>query len=80
MVVYGKFDKYKPRSEPPSGLAGGKVAKVDRVEWRVIADHRVAVNALLAGGVDYIEPPHDLLPILNSDANVGIWVWNPRGN
>lgn len=62
------------------GLAGGKVAKVDRVEWRVIGDHRVAVNALLAGGVDYTEPPHDLLPILNSDANVRIWVWNPRGN
>ena len=26
---------YKPRAEPPSGLAGGKVAKVDRVEWVV---------------------------------------------
>src|SRR6202049_4257620 len=32
-AVYIKFDKYKPRAEPPSGLAGGKVAKVDRVEW-----------------------------------------------
>src|SRR6478735_2298603 len=30
-AVYVKFDKYKPRSEPASGLAGGKVVKVDRV-------------------------------------------------
>ncbi len=34
-AVYVKFDKYKPRAEPPSGMAGGKVVKVDRVEWRV---------------------------------------------
>lgn len=26
-VVYLKFDKYKPRLEPASGLAGGKVAR-----------------------------------------------------
>ncbi|NDU78624.1 ABC transporter substrate-binding protein, partial [Actinomadura sp. DSM 109109] len=31
-TVYVKFDKYKPRSEPASGFAGGKVANVDRVE------------------------------------------------
>src|SRR5215813_7025236 len=30
-TVYVKFDKYMPRSEPASGLAGGKVVKVDRV-------------------------------------------------
>ena len=38
-TVYVKFDKYKPRPEPASGLAGGKVVKVDRVEWRAISDH-----------------------------------------
>ena len=37
-TVYVKFDKYKPRAEPASGLAGGKVVKVDRVEWRAISD------------------------------------------
>ena len=63
-TVYVKFDKYKPRSEPASGLAGGKVVKVDRVEWRAISDHQQAVNALLAGEIDFIEaPPHDLLPL-----------------
>ena len=35
---------YKPRSEPPSMLAGGKVAKVDRVEWLAIADPATAVE------------------------------------
>ena len=38
-TVYVKFDKYKPRAEPASGLAGGKVVKVDRVEWLAISDH-----------------------------------------
>ena len=54
-VVYVKFDKYKPRTEPASGLAGGKVAKVDRVEWLAISDQLQAVNALLSGEVDFIE-------------------------
>ena len=31
-IVYAKNTKYKPRPEPPSMLAGGKVAKVDRIE------------------------------------------------
>jgi len=66
-AVYVKFDKYKPRAEPPSGLAGGKVAKVDRVEWKVVADQQTAVNALIAGEIDFIEQPsHDLLPILRN--------------
>ena len=34
-MVYVKNPKYKPRAEPASGLAGGKVVKVDRVEWLV---------------------------------------------
>src|SRR5580704_1484234 len=64
-AVYVKFDKYKPRSEPASGLAGGKVVKVDRVEWLALSDHQQAVNALLAGEIDYIEaPPHDLKSLL----------------
>ncbi len=33
-VVYTKNTKYKPRAEPPSMLAGGKVVKIDRVEWQ----------------------------------------------
>jgi peptide/nickel transport system substrate-binding protein len=80
-AVYVKFDKYKARSEAPSALAGGKVVKVDRVEWRAIPDHQTAINALLAGEIDYIEsPPHDLYPVLKQDANVRLVNLNPLGN
>ena len=79
--VYVKCDKYKPRNEPASGLAGGKVAKVDRVEWVQLADQQTAVNALIAGEIDFIEqPPHDLLPILRKDPNIKLVDWNPLGN
>jgi peptide/nickel transport system substrate-binding protein len=78
--VYVKFDGYKPRSEPPSGLAGGKVVKVTRVEWRVLADQQQAVNALLANEVDIVQQPsQDLLPLLRSDQGVKVVDWNPYG-
>jgi peptide/nickel transport system substrate-binding protein len=80
-TVYVKNDKYKPRSEPASGLAGGKVVKVDRVEWLAIPDHQTAVNAILAGEIDFIEaPPHDLLPVLKADKSIEIVNWNPLGS
>jgi peptide/nickel transport system substrate-binding protein len=80
-AVYVKFDKYKPRAEPASALAGGKIAKLDRIEWLAISDHQQAVNALLAGEIDMIEaPPHDLYPLLKADANVVLHNTNPLGN
>ena len=79
-TVYVRNPDYKPRAEPPSGLAGGKVAKVDRVEWLAIPDHQTAVNALLAGEIDYIEaPPHDLKSLLLADKNVRLEVYNTIG-
>ena len=79
-VVYVKNPKYKPRPGPASGLAGGKVVKVDRVEWIWIADAQTQVNALLNGEVDVIEqPPHDLLPLLAADKNIELFIWNPPG-
>jgi peptide/nickel transport system substrate-binding protein len=72
-TVYIKFDKYKPRSEPASGLAGGKIAKVDRVEWRAISDAQQAINALQKGEIDMVEQPsHDLLGPLKKDTNIDI--------
>jgi peptide/nickel transport system substrate-binding protein len=72
-VVYVRNPDYKPRAEPPSGLAGGKVAKLDRVEWLWIPDAQNQVNALLTGEVDMLEAPsHDLLPVLEKDKNVEI--------
>ncbi len=80
-VVYVKNPKYKPRAEPASMLAGGKVAKVDRVEWLAISDPSTAVNALISGEIDLIEaPPPDLFPVLKSDKNVALYSWNPLGS
>ena len=80
-TVYVKNPKYKPRSEPSSGMAGGKVVKLDRVEWKVLGDHQTTVNALLNGEIDMIEsPPHDLLPVLTKDKNVKLVNGNPLGN
>jgi len=79
-AVYLKNTKYKPRAEPPSGFAGGKVVKVDRVEWIWIGDAQTSVNALLNGEIDFIEaPPHDLLPLLAKDPNIQFRVVAPMG-
>ena len=67
-AVYAKNEDYVPRDEPPSWASGGKVVLVDRVEWVVMPDDQTALNALLAGEIDYCEaPPSDLLPILEAN-------------
>ena len=79
-AVYLKNTKYKPRNEPPSGLAGGKVVKVDRVEWITIPDQQTQVNALLNGEIDMVEVvPPDLLPLLQKDKNIKVMVVNKAG-
>jgi peptide/nickel transport system substrate-binding protein len=79
--VYIKNPKYKPRSEPASGLAGGKVVKVDRVEIVEMPDPQQQVNALVNGEIDLVEqPPHDLIPILKADKGVQLVNWNPLGH
>ena len=81
MTVYVRNDRYRPRTEPASGLAGGKVAKFDRIEWRAVPDHQQAVNALLAGEIDFVEtPPHDLLPLALANPNIKAVEWNASGN
>ncbi|MCC8428763.1 ABC transporter substrate-binding protein [Reyranella aquatilis] len=80
-TVYVKNPKYKPRPEPASGLAGGKIPKVDRVEWVAIPDQQTAVNALQAGEIDIIEAPqHDLYPLIKKDRNVSLVTTNKWGN
>jgi peptide/nickel transport system substrate-binding protein len=79
-IVYLKNPKYKPRNEPPSMLAGGKIPKVDRVEWLAISDPATAANALIAGEIDIIEvPPPDLFPVLKADKNIQLYGWNQAG-
>lgn len=70
-LVYVKNPKYKPRSEPMSGLAGGKVVNLDRVEWVWIPDAETQLNALLNGEIDMIEGvSYDHLGILEKDKNI----------
>src|SRR6195256_3603069 len=71
--VYEKNTDYVPRKEPPSWTSGGKVVKVDRVEWVTMADAQTAVNALQSGDIDFMEnPSFDILPVLagNKDLKV----------
>ena len=80
-IVYVKNTNYKPRNEPPSMLAGGKVVKVDRVEWLAIADPLTAVNALEQGEIDLIEiPVPDLFPMLKANKNIELFGWNALGS
>jgi peptide/nickel transport system substrate-binding protein len=70
-TVYEKFAGYVPRKEPASGHAGGKVVKVDRVEFIWLADPQTAQSALVAGEIDYLENPQvDFLPILESTPGI----------
>ena len=58
-IVYLKNEKYIPRTEAPSGTAGGKHVYVDRLEWIVLKDAQTQANAIANGEVDMIElmPP-----------------------
>ena len=79
-AVYERNPDYVPRSEPASGTAGGKVVKLDRVEWITMPDAQTAVNALNAGEIDYMEqPPIDLLPLLATNSDIIIDVFNKLG-
>ncbi len=70
-VVWEKNKDYVPRTEAPNGLAGGRVARVDRVEWIVIPDCATAANALIAGEVDLVDNPcADMLPVLEKSKDV----------
>src|SRR6516162_3701798 len=64
-IVYEKNPDYIPRAEPADGLAGGKVVKLDRVEWVVLPDPFTKSSALQRGEVDLIDGlPLDQIPIL----------------
>ena len=80
-VVYVKNTDYVPRKEPPSWAAGGKVVKVDRVEWLYIPDSATAAAALNAGEVDWWEQlPPDLIPVLAKNKDVKIENIDPLGS
>ncbi len=79
-VVYRKNAAYVPRTEPPDGVTGGKVVKVDGVEWMVVPDPSTSVQALIRGEVDFIENmTTDLLPLVEKDPNITVRIINKAG-
>ena len=79
--VYDKNPNYVPREGTPSGLAGAKVVKVDRVIYENMADSQTALAALQTGEIDFFElPPIDLLDQLEGDRNIKVEVLNQTGN
>jgi len=80
-AVFVKNPDYVPRKEPPSFASGGKVAKVDRVEWLYIPDTATAAAALNAGEADWYEqPPADLVPVFAANKDVVVTTVDPLGN
>jgi len=79
-IVYVRNPAYVPREEPASGLAGGKRAQFDRVEWHIIPDAQTAANALKTGEIDIFEEvPPDLLPSLRHSPGVSVAAQDPVG-
>jgi len=80
-AAFVKNTDYVPRKEPPSLASGGKIAKVDRVEWLYIPDTATAAAALSAGEVDWYEqPPADILPAFAANKDVVVTTVDPLGN
>ena len=80
LAVYERYAGYKPRSEKASFLAGGKVARVDRVEWHTIPDAATAAAALRQGEVDWWEQPTpDLIAQLRKARGVKVEVKDRAG-
>jgi len=72
-VVYERNPDYVPRAEPADGLSGGKVVKLDRVEWIILPDPFTKSSALQRNEVDIIDQlPHDQIPILEHAPGVVI--------
>ena len=80
-VVYERNPDYVPRSEPASGIAGGKRVMLDRLIWDIIPDAQTATSALMSGEIEFFEvPPVDILGSLTGAPGVKVEVFNELGN
>ena len=72
-AVYVRNPDYVPRAEPPDYLAGGKIPKMERIEWIYIPDNNTVLSALMAGEIDYFEaPPLDFIGLLKDTPDVTV--------
>lgn len=79
-VAYARFEGYRPRAETAEGSAGGKIARFERVEWKVIADSATSAAALQAGEVDWWDQVNpDLIPLLRRSRGIVVAINDPAG-
>jgi peptide/nickel transport system substrate-binding protein len=72
-VVYDRNADYVPRREVADGLAGGRVVKVDRVEWQIMPDAATAAAALQTGEIDIWEQPaQDLVSTISRSRDIRV--------
>jgi peptide/nickel transport system substrate-binding protein len=77
---WAKFDGYVPRQEAPEWTSGAKIAKFERIEWKIIPDAATASAALQSGEVDWYEQVQaDLVPLLKRNADIAFAASNPEG-
>jgi peptide/nickel transport system substrate-binding protein len=77
-VVYERNADYVPREEPPVWASGGKVVKLDRVEWHVIPDDTTKLSTIGSGEADWWEnPAPDMWPVLAGNADVALAIADP---
>ncbi len=70
-AIFDRNPNYRPRPEPPDGLSGGKVVRVDRVDLISMPDQATRVAALQKGELDLLEVvPFDFIDLLRRDPNI----------
>ena len=81
MAVYVKNTDYVPRSEPPNWASGGKVVRLDRVEWLNVPDAMTKAAALASGEVDWWEnPTPEIWPLLAANPEITLAELDPLGS
>jgi peptide/nickel transport system substrate-binding protein len=79
-AAWAKFDGYVPRQETPEWTSGAKIARFQRIEWKVIPDAATASAALQSGEVDWYEQVQaDLVPLLKRNSDIAFAASNPEG-
>ncbi|MBV9734895.1 MAG: ABC transporter substrate-binding protein [Acidisphaera sp.] len=72
-AAYARNVRYQPRQEPASFTAGGKVVRMDRIEWTAFPDPAMTASLLADGEQDWWQAPiADLLPVLRASRGVTV--------
>lgn len=70
-AIFRRNSLYRPRAEPASGMAGGKIVHFDRVDMVSIGDSSTRVAALQKGEIDALERvPLDFVEVLRANRHV----------